>query len=67
MTDDTFGCRLKKLRVSKGLTQTKLAERMNVNPVTVCHWERSKQEPCIEDLKRLCELFGITGSELLGF
>ena len=63
----TFGERLKELRHKEGVTQATLAEYMNVDVVTVCHWEKSKQEPSIDALKKLCEFFQISSSELLGF
>ena len=65
--ENDFGDRLKSLRLSRGLTQSDVADVMNVNVVTVCHWEKSKQEPCLDDLKKLCDYFDITSNELLGF
>ena len=63
----TFGERLKELRVNIGVTQATLAHYMNVDVVTVCHWEKSKQEPSIDALKKLYEFFRISSTDLLGF
>lgn len=64
--DSAFGTNLKYLRVSQKMTQKELANYMNVNMVTICHWEKGKQEPCIEDIKRLCRFFNVTSDFMLG-
>ncbi len=64
--DTSFGTNLKYLRQSKKMTQKELASYMNVNTVTICHWEKSHQEPCIEDIKKLCRLFSVTTDFILG-
>ncbi|NCA92181.1 XRE family transcriptional regulator [bacterium] len=61
-----FGDTLKSLRRAKQMTQKELAKIMNVNLVTICHWEKGKQEPCIEDIKKLCQFFEVSSDYLLG-
>lgn len=39
------------------MTQSALAEIMGVDIMTVSRWERGKQEPSIETLKKLSTLF----------
>ncbi len=48
------------------MTQTDLAKVMNVNVVTICHWEKGKQEPCIDDIKKLCRYFEVSSDYLIG-
>ena len=54
---ESFGERLKNLRKAAGLTQSQLAEIMNVHLQTVSKWERNVSEPDIS-------LLGETASSL---
>lgn len=36
---------LKSLRITQGLTQKALAEKIGVNPITVFQWEHGKYHP----------------------
>lgn len=64
--DTAFGTNLKSLRLSQKMTQKEIANMMNVNVVTICHWEKSQQEPCIEDIKKICRYFNVTTDFILG-
>lgn len=44
-------------RTELNMTQSSLAEIMGVDIMTVSRWERGKQEPSIETLKKLSTLF----------
>lgn len=48
------------------MTQKELAEIVNVNVVTICHWEKNVQEPCIEDIVKLCKYFEVSTDYMLG-
>lgn len=52
-------------RKSLRMTQKDLAQKFNVSLVTVCRWEKGKQEPSYETLKRLAVFFGCSVDELL--
>lgn len=39
------------------MTQSALAEKLGVDIMTVSRWERGRQEPSIETLKKLAVLF----------
>ena len=60
------GKRLKDLRKSKGLTQRKLAELLNVESSAVGKWEIHNITPSVDTLKRLCEIFNVSVNYLLG-
>lgn len=62
-----FGQRLKELRLDKNLTQQQLAQYFNTSKVTISAWELDKQEPCIEDIKKLAEILETSTDYLLGF
>jgi len=53
---------LKKERKKAGLTQTQLAAKVGVSPSTIFRWEKGKNIPHPERLKKLNRIF----SHLLG-
>lgn len=58
---------ISKLREKAGLTQSALAEKLNVTRQTVSSWEIGRTEPDIESMTRMAEIFGIDMNELTGF
>lgn len=62
----TFGQRLRELRNEKGLTQSQLAERVNLSKANISKYENGSVEPNLETLHLLAELFGVTTDVLLG-
>lgn len=62
-----FGKRLRELRLEKCYTQHDLAQLFNVSKMTISSWENNKQEPCIEDIKKLAKTLDTTTDYLLGF
>ena len=61
-----FGRRLKELRQTAKITQSGLAEKLNLHPQTVSKWERGLSEPDISQLGDLASALGITLEKLLG-
>lgn len=62
-----FGERLRELRKSKNYSQQQVAAIFNVTKTTVSAWETDKQEPCIEDIKKLAEILDTSTDYLLGY
>ena len=58
--------RLKKLRKAKGLTKRDMARQFRLSDVGYGAWERGDTEPSIDNIMRLCELFGCTSDSLIG-
>ncbi len=54
-------------REKSGLTQSELAEKLNVTRQTVSSWETGRTEPDIESLTRIAEIFDTDMNELTGF
>ena len=52
-------------RKAKNMTQTELADQMNVSFQAVSNWERGNSMPDISKLPQLAELFGCSVDELL--
>lgn len=59
--------RLKQLRKSKGMTQQKLAEAVNIPKRTIQRLENSESQIKPEKAKKLAEYFGVSVGYLLGF
>ena len=56
---------LKSLRKINKLDQLTLAEKINVSPKTISHWETGYTEPSITQLINLANFFDITVDELI--
>lgn len=59
--------RIKEERKGLRLSQTELADHLDVSQQTVCNWETQECAPSIEKLGKLRELFGCSLDWLLGF
>jgi transcriptional regulator with XRE-family HTH domain len=60
-----IGMTIRKLRISKGLTQLALAKIFNVSDKTISKWESGKGLPEIESLINLSDYFQISIDDLL--
>lgn len=60
-----FKDNLKALRKSAGLSQSQLADMLNVSYKTVSHWESGYSEPSIIQLTQLKSILGADYEELL--
>ena len=63
---DRFYVRLKELRIEKGLMQSELASRLNVNQRTISNWEKNVREPNIDMIIRIAQFFEVSTDYLLG-
>lgn len=62
----SFGESLRRARAAAGLTQSQVAERLGRTREAVSQWERGEREPSLDDLAKLCALFGMTLDDLVG-
>lgn len=62
----TMGERIKRLRNDKGLSQEKLAEKLNVSRSAVAKWEADGGIPESDNLIQLSAVLGISLDELVG-
>ena len=65
MKDNLFGKNLKNLRLSEGLSQRALGERLGVCNQTVSFWESGSREPDLDMLVKLAEVFNVSVDLLL--
>jgi transcriptional regulator with XRE-family HTH domain len=63
---ETFGLRLKERRNLHRLTQSQVAEQLNINQVTYQGYEKDKHKPDIDTVVKLAKLFQTTTDYLLG-
>lgn len=60
-----FNEKLQSIRKNAGMTQTDLAEKLNVSRQAVSRWEMDSAMPDIENLIAMSDLFGVTLDDLL--
>lgn len=60
-----FNEKLKKIRLSKNMTQEELAEKLIISRQSISKWEQGINEPSIETIKEICKIFDISVSELI--
>ena len=61
----SFGQRLKAIRQSKGVTQEKLADLLDISVMTIRRWEWGARTPRVEEVKRIAEALHVSEQELL--
>jgi len=62
----SFGKRLKNIRLSLGLSQTKVGKLANMPNCQICHIENGDREPNIENLIKLVNALDVSSDLLLG-
>lgn len=55
---------LRSLRITQGLTQKALAEKIGVSPITVFQWEHGKYHPTPSIVPKLAEALKVTPKQL---
>lgn len=65
MKENTFGKKLKELRLEKGLSQRQLGEIFNVCNQTVSFWETGSREPDLDTLLLISRYFEVPVDFLL--
>ena len=56
---------LQNVRISRGFTQSELAEKLGVRSSTISQYEKGKRSPNINILKKLAEVLSCTVDDLL--
>lgn len=63
----TIGERIRELRLKSGITQTELAQKLEIPYQSIGQWERGLRSPKIETLQRIAEALGVEVWELADF
>ena len=56
--------KVREIRKSLGISQSELAQKVNVNQTAVSQWERGIVTPSLDNAKRLADVLGCTIDEL---
>jgi transcriptional regulator with XRE-family HTH domain len=62
----SFQNKFKELRVSSGLTQQEMANKMKVSQSTITMWENGKRQPDLETLEMIADYFNVDMNFLTG-
>ena len=62
---ETFAERLTQIRKSKKLSQSELADRIDVKTAAICHFEKGHRKPTFEHLLKLAEVLGVSSIDYL--
>jgi transcriptional regulator with XRE-family HTH domain len=57
---------LKRLRLSRHLTQMQLAEKLNVSQSTITSWENGKRRPDLDFIPVIAEFYGVSINDIYG-
>lgn len=60
-----FKYRLARIRASKGMTQTELADRSGLHPSAISHFEIGSREPELKNIIRLCQGLNCKPNDLI--
>ena len=63
---DKLHVNLQEQRKKKGLSQADVAEHLHISRQAISQWETGKTQPDVGSLQALCNLYGISMSEMLG-
>lgn len=61
-----LGEKIRNLRISKGLTQERLGELLNLAESTISLYESNRRSPDYETLNKIADFFGVSTDYLLG-
>ena len=63
---NTFGQRLKQLRLDNKILSKDLANEMSITTRAFNYYEEDKREPNLKNIRFLCEYFDVSADYLLG-
>ena len=64
---NSFGERLKQLRLKSGLSQQELSDELNIGRSTLANYEQGKREPNFETLETIADYFNVDMNYLIGW
>lgn len=65
-SDQVFATRLKEAREKQGLNQAQLAQRAELQPSAIAHFEANRRKPSFENVRRLAKALDVSSDYLLG-
>lgn len=65
--DAIFAVRLREARERQGLNQAELAQRAEMQPSAIAHFEANRRKPSFENVRRLAKALDVSSDYLMGF
>ncbi len=62
-----LGCRIRELRLRKGLKQEELAEKVGMEPASICNIENGKNYPSFLNLEKIINVLDVTFTDVFKF
>ena len=66
-SDSIFATRLREARERQKLNQAELAQRAEMQPSAIAHFEANRRKPSFENVRRLAKALDVSTDYLLGF
>ena len=66
-SDSIFAIRLREVRERQGLNQAELAQRAEMQPSAIAHFEANRRKPSFENVRRLAKALDVSSDYLMGF
>jgi transcriptional regulator with XRE-family HTH domain len=66
-SDSIFAIRLREARERQKLNQAELAQRAEMQPSAIAHFEANRRKPSFENVRRLAKALDVSTDYLLGF
>lgn len=61
---ESFGTRVRRLRMAKGLSQSDFATALSVSTTAVCNWELDRARPKVGRMHAIAKLLDVTADKL---
>nr|WP_281720200.1 helix-turn-helix transcriptional regulator [Nitrosomonas nitrosa] len=65
-TEIVFAARLREARESRGWSQAELAQRAEMQPSAIAHFEASRRKPSFDNVRRLAKALEVSADYLMG-
>lgn len=65
-SDTIFATRLREARDRQGWSQAELAQRSDMQPSAIAHFEASRRKPSFENVRKLANALDVSSDYLLG-
>ena len=65
-SDSIFATRLREARERQGFNQAQLAQRAELQPSAIAHFEANRRKPSFENVRRLAKALDVSSDYLMG-
>lgn len=65
-SETLFATRLREARDARGWSQAELAQRADMQPSAIAHFEAARRKPSFDNVRRLAKALGVSTDYLMG-